>query len=99
MNTCLHLLMGAGHGLVDDCLASWRAGDQLLLVDGGVALLCEAELLGRLRQTCGEAVAALEPDLRARGLGPLLRASGVACIGLREWVELTARHPQTLSWR
>jgi len=98
-NTCLHLLLAADPGLVDECLALCRTGDQALLVDGGVALLCEAEVLERLRQACGEAVAALEPDVLARGLAPLAEAAGVACVGLREWVELTVRHPQALSWR
>jgi len=98
-NTCLHLLLGAEPGLVEECLAMCRAGDQALLVAGGVALLCEAKVLARLRQACGEAVAALESDVLARGLAPLAEAAGVPCVGLREWVELTVRHPQSLSWR
>lgn len=70
-------------------------GDRVLLLGDGVYGL-RHPLLGRL-QDAGAGIAALAPDLVARGIEPS-GAEGVRVIDYEEFVDLTVACGRILSW-
>lgn len=99
----LHLLFSpptAGTALAD-CLRAASDGDTVLLLQDGVyaAVARATAPAALLREAVGSGVtvAALAPDVAARGIGAGLHA-GIELVDDDGFVELTEQYPRTLSW-
>jgi sulfur relay protein TusB/DsrH len=94
--SCLHLVVGAGRGALEDCLSQAGPADTVLFLDAGVLHL--------LRTASGSpagaaaAVYFADADLRAHGL--LERAHRVQATTLDDagFCDLLAAHPHCLTW-
>lgn len=102
-SACLHLVFRSPRrsNALDDCLALARAGDAVVLLDDGVgALLDWQQWLGA---TEGLLLAAMAPDLAARG-GEALLAAGVVdedvlvLLDYAQLVQWVQRWPLSQSW-
>lgn len=99
----LHLVSTAptaGSALAD-CLRVAASGDTLLLLQDGVyAAVAQAPVpsaLLREAAATGVGLYALLPDIDARGLAGRLHP-GFRLVDDNGFVELTERHPRTISW-
>lgn len=81
---------------LDSCLAHWRDGDALILIqDAVVAALAGGRFAERLQ---GRAVHVLAPDLEARGLAVKALLDGATLVDYEGFVDLCAAQPASLSW-
>lgn len=99
----LHLVFTAptaGSALAD-CLRAAADGDTVLLLQDAVyaAVAPAAAAAGLLREAAanGLTLAALGPDVDARGIGALLHL-GIELLDDNAFVALTEQHPRILSW-
>lgn len=95
----LHLLMSANDAAIRDCLALFRPGDYLLLVDQGVAVLAHQQRTESLLAVVGECIGALRADVLARGLDVEPGRAEIQLLSDLEWAEKVAMHTQVLSWK
>ena len=81
------------------CLAAWREGDALLLIEDGVYVLCQplSVLLAYAQVPSGLPLFALADDLAARGISDRI-PSLVTVIDYREFVALSLHHERVVSW-
>ena len=81
---------------LDSCLAHWRDGDSLILIeDAVVAALAE----GRFAQAlAGKTLHLLAPDLEARGLSVKALLAGVVKVDYEGFVDLCTGQSASLSW-
>lgn len=99
----LHLVFTAptaGSALAD-CLRAAADGDTVLLLQDAVyAAVARATIPSELLRDAaanGIVLAALAPDVSARGVGALLHP-GISLVDDDAFVALTERHPRILSW-
>ena len=79
----LHILNKApGHPRFSACLAALQPGDSLLLIEDGVLACADA----RTRWPEQVQLMALEADLEARGIAPMI---GISTTDYSHWVTLT----------
>ena len=88
----LHLIMTSS--AARDCLGQLQPGDTVLLLDRGVELMCDADLLPLLHERPVQ-VCASEEDAAARGIS---FAESVIATSDKQFVALSAGHAQVLSW-
>jgi tRNA 2-thiouridine synthesizing protein B len=91
----LHIVSGSPFGTdcLQRCLAVYTSGDTLLLIQSGVYLLQQAELL-----PADVPVYVLSEDLRARGLAISDNCAFVAT-DYSGFVALVCEHSNCVSWR
>lgn len=93
---CLHLVAGAGHEALADCLSHVDPMDTVLFLDAGVLhLLCVAA--GSLGGPAA-AVFFADADLRAHGLLELARRVQAEILDDAGFCELLAVHEHCLTW-
>ncbi len=97
--TRLHLLMSVSDSVIRDCLALFRPGDYLLLVDQGVGVLAHQQRTESLLAVVGESLGALRADVLARGLYMEPGQEEIQLLSDLEWAEKVAMHTQVLSWK
>lgn len=97
--TRLHQLFTTAGTALDDCLAQFQAGDHLLLVDRGAAVLMIADHVEALKEACNDSVSATLADVEALGLKPLADQCGMAQVDDAGWVRLVMAAGQVLSWK
>jgi sulfur transfer complex TusBCD TusB component (DsrH family) len=92
---CLHLVAGAGHGALEDCLAQTAAGDYVVFLDAGVLHLLRPA--AALPAGAGEVFFA-DADLRAHGLLEVARDARAGVIDDAGVCALLARCEHCLTW-
>lgn len=93
---CLHLVAGAGHEALADCLSHADPSDTVLFLDAGVL-----HLLRAAASSLGGPAAAVffaDADLRAHGLLETARRAQVATLDDAGFCQLLAAHEHCLTW-
>jgi sulfur relay protein TusB/DsrH len=94
---CLHMLFSHNGDCFRDCIAQFRAGDILILLNTGVLLLLEPSLMNDLPPET--AVYAVDADVQAHGLAELQATTGSLLIDDAAWARLVISHGKILSWK
>jgi len=93
---CLHLVAGAGHDILDDCLAQAAPGDQVVFIDAGVLQLLQSTFAS---PNAAGAFFFAEADLRAHGLLEAARDLQAGIIDDAGICALLAQCEHCLTWR
>jgi sulfur relay protein TusB/DsrH len=94
--SCLHLVVGAGEGALENCLAHADAADAVLFLDAGVLHLLQAA--SAWPDSSQAPVFYSATDLRAHGLFNLARHLKVDILDDDGFCELLAAHRHCLTW-
>jgi sulfur relay protein TusB/DsrH len=96
----LHLVINAGSEPLETCIDWAGDSDQVVLLDAGVDSLSNLHCTALMDPLILEGrIAALEADVRARGLAGLCQSLGMAMVSDTAWVGLLAECEQVMSWR
>ena len=101
MSGILHQVLGAGVDSLEDCLAFFTEGDEILLIDAGVELLAGEVPLHSLinHKSSAYRILAIRADVLARNLTMQAQENNIDLIAEAEWVERVLRHRHVLSWK
>lgn len=85
---------------LDTCLRLARADSSILLIEDGIyAVSKNAAAADKMRAALGKhRIYALEPDLKARGIGTDKVLEGISLVDYDGFVELTTEHDKLQSW-
>lgn len=82
---------------IDALMSMLREGDDLLLIQDGVAAALEGSRFVEILNSAPISLSALKDDLDARGLTGQI-SSKINVVGYTDFVNLTVKHPSQMNW-
>lgn len=96
-SSCLHLLFSHKADCIRDCLAQFRAGDSLVLLNTAVLLLLDPAWIRDL--PAGSTVHAINADVQVHGLAEIQEKTDSMLVDDAGWVRLVKTYAHSLSWK
>ncbi|MCS5451266.1 sulfurtransferase complex subunit TusB [Enterobacter huaxiensis] len=82
---------------IDALMSMLREGDDLLLIQDGVAAVLEGSRFVEILNSAPISLSALKDDLDARGLTGQI-SSKINVVGYTDFVNLTVKHSSQMNW-